>query len=93
MASAGRYEIVDTIASGDFATVCRGRDRELGREVAIKQIHQQFKPIIIHVTHDLDEALYFSNTIGIIKNNTIQYLLNTEQIKRLPLQDFIDQYL
>lgn len=42
MASVGRYEIVDTIASGDFATVYRGRDRELGREVAIKQIHQQF---------------------------------------------------
>lgn len=42
MASVARYEIVDTIASGDFATVYRGRDRELGREVAIKQIHQQF---------------------------------------------------
>lgn len=42
MAALGRYEIVDTIASGDFATVYRGRDRELGREVAIKQIHQQF---------------------------------------------------
>ena len=37
-----RYEILDTIASGDFATVLRARDRELGREVAIKQIHQQF---------------------------------------------------
>jgi len=37
-----RYEVVDTIATGDFATVYRGRDRELGREVAIKQIHQQF---------------------------------------------------
>lgn len=37
-----RYEIVDTIAAGDFATVYRARDRELGREVAIKQIHQQF---------------------------------------------------
>ena len=37
-----RYEIVDTIASGDFAMVFRARDRELGREVAIKQIHQQF---------------------------------------------------
>ena len=37
-----RYEILDTIASGDFATVYRARDRELGREVAIKQIHQQF---------------------------------------------------
>lgn len=37
-----RYEILDTIATGDFATVLRARDRELGREVAIKQIHPQF---------------------------------------------------
>ncbi len=37
-----RYEIVNTIASGDFAVVYRARDRELGREVAIKQIHQQY---------------------------------------------------
>ncbi len=37
-----RYEIFAEIASGDFATVYRGRDRELGREVAIKQIHRQF---------------------------------------------------
>ena len=42
MEGAPRYEIVDTIASGDFAVVYRARDRELGREVAIKQIHQQF---------------------------------------------------
>ncbi len=39
---ASRYEIVDTIASGDFAMVYRARDRDLGREVAVKQIHQQF---------------------------------------------------
>jgi len=42
MEPAGRYEIVNTIASGDFATVYRARDRELGREVAVKQIHRQF---------------------------------------------------
>lgn len=42
METRSRYEIVDTIAVGDFGTVYRGRDRELGREVAIKQIHQQF---------------------------------------------------
>ena len=42
MESPPRYEIVDTIAVGDFGTVYRARDRELGREVAIKQIHQQF---------------------------------------------------
>src|SRR5271170_2312578 len=37
-----RYEILDTIASGEFATVSRARDRDLGREVAVKQIHAQF---------------------------------------------------
>jgi serine/threonine protein kinase len=42
MPPAARYEIVNTIATGDFATVYRARDRELRREVAVKQIHQQF---------------------------------------------------
>lgn len=37
-----RYRIVDVIARGDFATVYRGVDRELNREIAIKQIHEQF---------------------------------------------------
>ena len=37
-----RFEILQQIAAGDFATVYRARDRELGREVAIKQIHPQF---------------------------------------------------
>ena len=37
-----RYQLLDKVASGSFATVYRGRDLELGREVAIKQIHEQF---------------------------------------------------
>ncbi len=37
-----RYSIIGTIGSGDFAVVYRARDLELGREVAIKQIHPQF---------------------------------------------------
>ena len=42
MDRADRYEILQEIASGDFATVSRARDRELAREVAVKQIHAQF---------------------------------------------------
>ena len=37
-----RYDILEKIASGDFATVYRARDKELNRDVAIKAIHPQF---------------------------------------------------
>lgn len=37
-----RYQMLEKIGSGSFATVYRGQDLELGREVAIKQIHEQF---------------------------------------------------
>jgi serine/threonine-protein kinase len=34
--------LLEKIGSGSFATVYRGRDLELGREIAIKQIHDQY---------------------------------------------------
>lgn len=37
-----RYKILDKIGAGSFATVYRARDNELGREVAIKQLHKEF---------------------------------------------------
>jgi serine/threonine-protein kinase len=42
MANDARYEIGQQIASGEFATVYRGRDVRLDRDVAIKQLHQQY---------------------------------------------------
>src|SRR6187455_3217258 len=42
MQSTDRYEILNQIGNGDFAAVYRARDRELGRDVAIKQIHGQY---------------------------------------------------
>lgn len=42
MSKSSRYEIIESIAQGDFATVYRGMDNELSREVAIKQIHHQY---------------------------------------------------
>lgn len=37
-----RYQILEKIGAGSFATVYRARDTELGREVAIKQLHSEF---------------------------------------------------
>ena len=42
MASDSRYEMLEKVGAGSFATVYRARDTELGREVAIKQIHEQY---------------------------------------------------
>ncbi len=37
-----RYEIKELLGRGSFAAVYRALDRELNREVAVKQIHEQF---------------------------------------------------
>lgn len=37
-----RYTILDTLGTGAYATVYRAFDRDLSREVAIKQIHAQY---------------------------------------------------
>ncbi len=42
MAAQDRYALLEKIGTGSFATVYRAKDRELGREVAIKQLHQEF---------------------------------------------------
>ncbi len=39
---ATRYKLLEKIGAGSFATVYRAQDQELGREVAVKQIHAQF---------------------------------------------------
>ena len=37
-----RYELLEPIGKGRYATVYRARDSQLGREVAIKKIHDEF---------------------------------------------------
>lgn len=51
-----RFEFIEQIAQGDFATIFRARDRELGREVAIKQIHAQFLADPRHLDRYWQEA-------------------------------------
>ena len=42
MDSESRYELLESLGSGEFATVYRARDTELNREVAIRQMHPQW---------------------------------------------------
>lgn len=42
MEPGSRYELLESLGSGTFATVYRARDVELNREVAIRQIHSQW---------------------------------------------------
>ncbi len=42
MAGETRYEMLESVGTGRYATVYRARDTELGREVAIKKLHDEF---------------------------------------------------
>lgn len=41
--SGSRYELLEKIGSGSYATVYRARDLELNREVAVKQLHTEYR--------------------------------------------------
>jgi serine/threonine protein kinase len=51
----GRYEIIEAIASGGFATVYRARDNQLGRGVALKVLHSHMAADPQHVERFLRE--------------------------------------
>lgn len=51
-----RYELLEKLGSGNYATVFRARDAELGREVAIRQIHNKFLTDPRHLERYWQEA-------------------------------------
>ena len=59
------------VGAGSFATVYRARDTELGREVAVKQIHEQFNITMVYVTHDQLEASTFADKIAVMYGGQI----------------------
>ena len=42
MAGETRYDLLETVGTGRYTTVYRARDRELNREVAVKQLRDEF---------------------------------------------------
>ena len=57
---------------------------------SIKQVHRQFSPMVLHVTHDIEEALFFADRIGIIKDNTMPYIFGPDDISHMEKGDFYD---
>lgn len=63
---------------------------ELQKE--IKNIHNEFKPTIIHVTHDIEEAIFLADRIGIMKDGNILEVLDFESMGDELNSSFISKY-
>ena len=59
----------------------------------LKDVHKRFKPTVIHVTHDLKEAMYFADTIGIIRDNTIKRVFDKDEINNLESEEILYEHI
>ena len=46
----------------------------------IKNIHEEFNSTIIHVTHDIEEAMFLADRIGIMNNGRLTQVSKTEDV-------------
>lgn len=46
----------------------------------IKNIHKEFKSTIIHVTHDIEEAIFLADRIGIMSDGNLLKVLESDEI-------------
>lgn len=63
---------------------------ELQKE--IKNIHSKLRPTIIHVTHDLEEALFLGDRIGIMRDGNLLEILEVKNMKGTLDKSFISKY-
>ncbi len=59
----------------------------------IKNIHKEFVPTIIHVTHDIDEAIFLADRIGIMNDGNLLKVFEKEEIDNGLGQDSILEFL
>ncbi|HAE92161.1 MAG TPA: molybdenum ABC transporter ATP-binding protein [Tissierella sp.] len=59
----------------------------------IKNIHKEFVPTIIHVTHDIDEAIFLADRIGIMNDGNLLKVFEREDIDNGLGQNSILEFL
>ncbi|WP_353095098.1 ATP-binding cassette domain-containing protein [Tissierella praeacuta] len=59
----------------------------------LKNIHKEFKSTIIHVTHDIEEAIFLADRIGIMNNGSLLEVLEADEISnRLDLNTIFEYF-
>lgn len=59
----------------------------------LKAIHKDYKPVVIHVTHDINEAVYLSERIGVMRNGRLGKIISVTDEIRKTGERFFYKYL
>lgn len=59
----------------------------------LKDIYLKYKPIVIHVTHDISEAMFFAHKIGIMNNGKINHVFELNEEVRQKGESFFYEYI
>lgn len=73
----------EPLSALDYVTKRRVRE-------TIKQTCRRFGPTVIHVTHDIEEALFFADRIGVMKDHSLHTVFEPEQIAIMEKSDFYE---
>lgn len=65
--------------------------RQKAQELVLK-LHQTYRPTIVFVTHDMQEALRMGHRIAVLHQGELQQVGTPSEILRQPANDFIRQF-
>ncbi|MDI6703940.1 MAG: ABC transporter ATP-binding protein [bacterium] len=64
-----------------------------GFQIALKRLHEDLKPTVIHVTHSFEEALTLGERIGVINRGEIIQIGKPQEIFRKPKTRFVAEFV
>ncbi|UWD50441.1 ATP-binding cassette domain-containing protein [Clostridioides difficile] len=59
----------------------------------LKEVYLKYKPTVIHVTHDISEAMFFAHKIGIMNNGKINHIFELNEEIKQKGESFFYEYI
>jgi ABC-type sugar transport system ATPase subunit len=59
----------------------------------LKDVYTEYKPTVIHVTHDISEAMFFAHNIGIMNNGKIEHIFKIDDEIKQKGESFFYEYI